>query len=649
MRLTLTQKIASIVLMLSLPAIGLFVTGLDRARSDLSRLDRAIDGFAGIETLWSAMHSAAEGGPANLDVLRQVAAAPDTADTVREAANDLIEAQTDKPSVPRYLSGTARIITEIETASGLRAAVDARHSVLPGIAADLLPTVLVREGHIARVVERVAAKEARNHADGMAVMVNAGQYKALADGLSRLSRNGLGTLPEDAAAQLEESAAAYRKANGKLQKSLAGISRTVGEGSISPQQLEDFRAAHNALSASLAAFAGDVAVVVQHHLSARRAEEQARIIVSGGLSGTLLVLAIVMSAGLARSISRAMRDVLDAIRHLAKGDVSRELVPSRRGDEIGEVERAMAEMSRGARANAQAARTIAEGDLCADIRVLSESDALGLAQKQMVESLRNVIALATANAENVSEHASQLRLTADRLDEGAASQRSSADGAASAVRTVADQALQNAEAASRGAEKADTTRHIAEETGATVQRAMDAVNTIAQRITVVEEIARQTDLLALNAAVEAARAGENGRGFAVVAQEVRKLAESAQTSAGDIRDLSTETVEITGALKSRTESLLPAIQETADLVREISSGASSQAERAEQVSGLIRDLSGVIDQNADAASLAASASTALTGEAEALRGVIGHFTLETSDASGARQTCAKQADAQKVA
>ncbi|MGO7631704.1 methyl-accepting chemotaxis protein, partial [Rhizobium ruizarguesonis] len=83
----------------------------------------------------------------------------------------------------------------------------------------------------------------------------------------------------------------------------------------------------------------------------------------------------------------------------------------------------------------------------------------------------------------------------------------------------------------------------AEMSGDAVTRAVDALRTIAQKIGIVQEIARQTDLLALNAAVEAARAGEHGKGFAVVASEVRKLAERSQSAAAEISSMSSDTVK----------------------------------------------------------------------------------------------------------
>uniref|UniRef100_UPI001F3D41CC methyl-accepting chemotaxis protein n=2 Tax=Pseudomonadota TaxID=1224 RepID=UPI001F3D41CC len=116
----------------------------------------------------------------------------------------------------------------------------------------------------------------------------------------------------------------------------------------------------------------------------------------------------------------------------------------------------------------------------------------------------------------------------------------------------------------------------AETSGTAVQKAVIAMRTIAEKIGIVQEIARQTDLLALNAAVEAARAGEHGRGFAVVAAEVRKLAERSQSAAAEISGMSSDTVTAATQAGEMLTKLVPDIRRTAELVAEISAACREQ-------------------------------------------------------------------------
>jgi methyl-accepting chemotaxis protein len=151
---------------------------------------------------------------------------------------------------------------------------------------------------------------------------------------------------------------------------------------------------------------------------------------------------------------------------------------------------------------------------------------------------------------------------------------------------------------------------------------------IAQKIGIIEEIARKTDLLALNAAVEAARAGEHGKGFAVVASEVRKLAERSQTAAAEISRLTGDGVALAENAGQLLTRLVPDIRKTAELVREIAAASGEQSTGAAQINKAIQQLDQVIQQNAAASEEMASTSEELSSQAVQLQGSIGFFRVD---------------------
>jgi len=187
----------------------------------------------------------------------------------------------------------------------------------------------------------------------------------------------------------------------------------------------------------------------------------------------------------------------------------------------------------------------------------------------------------------------------------------------------------------------------AEEGGKAVQETVGAMHKIADRVTIIEEIARQTNLLALNAAIEAARAGEHGRGFSVVASEVRKLSERSQSAAKEIGELATSSVRIAERSGSLLGELLPSIRKTAELVEEVAAGSSEQATGVQQINRAMGQVDSVTERSATAAEQLASTAEEMTVQAHALRDLVSSFhkgaALTTSsqirvNGNGARPT-----------
>jgi methyl-accepting chemotaxis protein len=293
---------------------------------------------------------------------------------------------------------------------------------------------------------------------------------------------------------------------------------------------------------------------------------------------------------------------------------------------------ALQRMVVGLRESAAIADSIADGDLTVQPKPLGDKDLLGLALRRMVDKLRTVVGDALGSAANVSSGSQQLSATAAQVSEGATEQASAAEEASASMEQMAANIKQNADNATQTEKISRQSAKEAEASGEAVNRAVTAMQTIAEKITIVQEIARQTDLLALNAAVEAARAGEHGRGFAVVASEVRKLAERSQVAATEIGAVSTETVKAARTAGDMLASLVPNIRRTSELVTEISAACREQDIGASQINEAIQQLDQVTQQNASASEQMTATSDALSSQAEELQASIAYFRIDTTGA-----------------
>ena len=272
---------------------------------------------------------------------------------------------------------------------------------------------------------------------------------------------------------------------------------------------------------------------------------------------------------------------------------------------------------------------LAGGDLGMQIPVNSRDETgqmLG-SIKSMVDKLQGVVADVKNAADNVASGSQQLSSGAEQMSQGTTEQAASAEEASSAIEEMNATIRQNADNSRQTETIAIKSSNDAQESGKAVADAVLAMKQIAEKISIIEEIARQTNLLALNAAIEAARAGEHGKGFAVVAAEVRKLAERSQAAAAEISTLSVSSVEVAERAGSMLSMLVPDIQKTAELVKEITAASREQAGGADQINGAIQQLNQVVQQNAGAAEEMSSTAEELSSQAEQLQATVAFFKM----------------------
>jgi methyl-accepting chemotaxis protein len=321
-----------------------------------------------------------------------------------------------------------------------------------------------------------------------------------------------------------------------------------------------------------------------------------------------IVLAILVSIAIARSIVKPIKLVVQAIGNVSKGDLSlsgldfeatRRVVG--RQDEIGEMGRSM--------------------------------DSLFAMLNKVVTDIRSASGEVSSGSGHLSE-------TAQGLSQGANEQAASVEELSASIEELASTVRQNADNTKQADSLARRVTQNAEESGKAVGETVASMKEIASRIGIIEEIARQTNMLALNAAIEAARAGEAGKGFAVVASEVRKLAERSAKAAGEINELSKKSVTVAGEAGRRLEELVPDIQKTAELIQEISSASGEQSNGADQIAKGVTQMDMVVQQNAGSSEELAATAEELAGQAESLSDAISFFKLGQGDVSVAKATAA---------
>jgi methyl-accepting chemotaxis protein len=329
---------------------------------------------------------------------------------------------------------------------------------------------------------------------------------------------------------------------------------------------------------------------------------------------TVISILVMAAVGfiITRSISRPLTDISAIADAIATGDLSIDLAPDNRQDEVGTLTRAFVRMMRNLREMSGAAQQIAAGDLRANIKPQSERDLVGTAFATMVDNLRRTTSELSEAVNMLASSGSEILAATTQVASGAAETGTAIAQTTTTLEEVKQTALVSSQKAKFVADTAQKAtligqagRRAVEATAAGMQRIQTQVESIAESvvrlseqgqaigeiIATVNDLAEQSNLLSVNAAIEAAKAGEQGKGFAVVAQEVKSLAEQSKQATAQVRTILGDIQKATTAAVLATEQGSKAVEagvaqsaEAGESIRQLADSVVEAAQAATQIS-----------------------------------------------------------------
>jgi len=329
----------------------------------------------------------------------------------------------------------------------------------------------------------------------------------------------------------------------------------------------------------------------------------------------------------------ALNSIVENAKLVAIGDLDVELKTRSDKDEL---MKALIQMVKAMSDVTVQTKIIASGDMTVQIKPRSDKDELLISLAEMVKAISDIVTQVQGSSDNIADASQQMSSNSQQVSEGASEQASAAEEVSSSMEQMASNIQQNTD-------NAQQTEKIAAKAAEDILVGSQNVNVtvvsmkkIAEKVSIIGDIAFQTNILALNAAVEAARAGEHGKGFAVVAAEVRKLAERSHIAAGEINELTKTSVDIADKAGRLLESIVPDIQKTAKLVQEITAASIEQNSGANQINNAVNQLNKVTQQNAASAEEMATSSEELSSQADSLKDLIGFFKVNNEGAHSSK-------------
>lgn len=269
---------------------------------------------------------------------------------------------------------------------------------------------------------------------------------------------------------------------------------------------------------------------------------------------------------------------------------------------------------------------IAEGDLTVNLQEKNQNLAGILAAMQaMIVRLRQVLQDVQKTSNNVIDGSQIMKSTSQKISEGVITQAAATKEASTTIAKIAENISLNAENAIFTKNMAEKAAQDANKTRQAVAKSVKAMREMAQKITMISDITRQTHLLSLNAGIEAVNSGGNGEGFAVIAKEIRGLAQRSQLVAREINQLVNLAVTTIENADQMLEKLMPDIQQTTEFVYQISVDSKEQNAGIAEVNLAIQQLEKVTHDNSEIVISLTETAKNLDKQATYLQNIVGFF------------------------
>lgn len=367
-------------------------------------------------------------------------------------------------------------------------------------------------------------------------------------------------------------------------------------------------------------------------------------------TGASIVITIIVALALIKAIEKSVKQLSDAAKLIAMGQVNKIKMVKYNNDEFGELVDEYTKVIDNIKYQASVAEEVSNGNLTITVKPSSAEDVLGNSLKKLVEDNFNALSSISEAGSQVTVSSSQVASASQALAQGSTEQASAIEEITASIDEIADKTKQNAEQANEASGLVSVAIDDVKkgnEQMKNMMSAMDDINksseSISKIIKVIDDIAFQTNILALNAAVEAARAGEAGKGFAVVAEEVRSLAAKSAAAAAETAELIEASInkvnsgsKIAGDTAKAMDTIANVVHKSEVIINGIAESSNYQATAVAQIEQAISQVSQVVQTNSATSEECAAASEELSNQASRMREMLSIYNLGSGSASSYR-------------